>query len=195
MKLTKVNKSKLRKIYLAKQKLLREAERRENSFQISDSFFEKFDLDDIRYLHIFLSIAEKNEIRTSIIINDLWGDWVNIKTIVPRVNFEKDVLEHLEFKSESKLKVNDWGIAEPMGNELVNEEKLDIVLVPMLCFDKRGFRVGYGKGFYDKFLIKCRADCLKVGLSYFEPINKIEDIREFDVKMDYCITPEKIWKF
>lgn len=190
-----MRKSQLRKIYLTKQESLTESERREMSLHINGHFFENFDLDDVRYLHLFLSIAEKGEVDTSFIINDLWGDYVNVKTIVPRVNFEKDVLENLEFNSESKLKVSDWGIPEAVGDEFIDEKKLDIVLVPMLCFDERGFRVGYGKGFYDKFLSKCREDCLKVGLSFFAPVDEIEDVNDFDVKLDYCITPQKIWEF
>lgn len=165
------------------------------SLHINGLFAENFDLDSVRYLHLFLSIAEKGEIDTAFIINDLWGDYINIKTIVPRVNFEKDVLEHLEFNSESTLKVSEWGIAEPVGDEFVDEKKLDIVLVPMLCFDERGFRVGHGKGFYDKFLSKCREDCLRVGLSFFAPVEEIQDVRDYDVKLNYCITPQKIWKF
>jgi 5-formyltetrahydrofolate cyclo-ligase len=190
-----MRKSQLRKIYLTKQKSLTESERREMSLHINGHFLDNFDLDDVRYLHLFLSIAEKGEVDTSFIINDLWGDYVNVKTIVPRVNFEKDVLEHLEFNSESKLKVSDWGIPEPVGDEFVDEKKLDVVLVPMLCFDKRGFRVGHGKGFYDKFLSLCRDDCLKIGLNLFEPIDEIEDVKDFDVKLDYCTTPQKVWKF
>ncbi len=188
-------KSKLRKIYLAKQQTLSESERNEKSLQICGLFFERFGLDDVRYLHLFLSIAEKGEIDTSFIINELWGDLVNVKTVVPRVNFEKDVLEHLEFNFETILKVSHWGIPEPIGNEFVEEKKLDIVLVPMLCFDERGFRVGHGKGYYDKFLSLCREDCLKIGLSLFEPVEEIENVQDFDVRLDYCITPENIWDF
>ena len=190
-----MHKKELRKIYLAKQASLSKSENRERSLHINKHFYEKFDLDDVRYLHLFLSIAEKSEINTSVIINDLWDDWINVKTVVPRVNFEKDVLEHLEFNSESVLKVSDWGITEPLGDEFIDEKKLDIVLVPMLCFDKKGFRVGYGKGFYDKFLSKCRPDCLKVGVSLFQPIEQIDNVEDYDIKLDYCITPEKVWKF
>ncbi len=190
-----MKKSTLRKIYLAEQKSLSDTERRGKSLQIGERFFDEFSLDDVRNLHLFLSIREKGEINTSFIINELWSDFINVKTIVPRVDFEKDVLEHLEFNSESKLKVSEWGIAEPIGNEFVDEKKLDIVLVPMLCFDEKGFRVGHGKGFYDKFLSLCREDCLKVGLSLFKPVDEIEDVENFDVKLDYCITPQKIWKF
>ncbi len=189
-----MKKPKLRKIYLAKQTSLSEVERRERSLQISRQFFTNFDLDDIRFLHLFLSIAENNEIDTSFIINDLWGEYINVRTIVPRVDFEADVLEHLKFDSESTLKVNHWGISEPIGVELVDEKKIDLVLVPLLCFDKKGYRVGYGKGFYDKFLATCREDCLKIGLSFFEPIEEIEDTHKFDIALDYCVTPHKIWK-
>lgn len=188
-------KSNLRKVYLAEQKSLNKRDNSKKSLQISERLFEEFNLDDVRYLHLFLSIAEKGEIDTSFIINDLWSDFINIKTVVPRVDFEKDVLEHLEFSSESTLKVSSWGIPEPIGNNFIDEKKLDIVLVPMLCFDERGFRVGHGKGFYDKFLSLCREDCLKIGLSLFDPIDEIEDVKDFDVKLDYCITPQKIWKF
>lgn len=190
-----MKKKQLRKIYLSKQQSLSQVERRDWSLHINSQLFAEFYLDDIRYLHLFLSIAEKGEINTSFIINDLWSDWVNIKTVVPRVNFEKDVLEHLMFDSETTLKVSHWGIPEPVGERSVDEQKLDMVLVPMLCFDERGFRVGHGKGYYDKFLSLCREDCLKIGLSFFAPVKEIEDVKDFDVKLDYCITPEKIWKF
>lgn len=190
-----MNKSELRKIYLARQKDLIPSERKSKSLRVYEQFFEHFDLDDVRYLHLFLSIAKMNELNTYPFINDLWGDWINIKTIVPRVDLEKNNLEHVEFHSDSKIKVSDWGIPEPIGDELVDEKKLDLVLVPLLCFDKKGFRVGYGKGFYDKFLIKCREDCLKIGLSLFGSVEQIEDVKNFDVKLDYCITPQKIWQF
>ncbi len=188
-------KSMLRKIYLARQKLLSDAERREKSFRVSEIFFENFDLSEVRLLHVFLSVDEQNEIDTSPFINELWGNHINIKTCVPRVNFETDQLQHLEFSSQSTLRVSSWGIPEPTGNELIDERKIDMVLVPMLCFDERGFRVGHGKGYYDKFLSLCRKDCVKIGLSMFEPVEEIEVIKPHDIRLDYCITPAKIWKF
>lgn len=70
-----------------------------------------------------------------------------------------------------------------------------MVLIPLLAFDKKGYRVGYGKGFYDRFLADCRPDVVKVGLSVFEPIDEIADLNEFDIKMDFCITPNRVWQF
>ena len=79
--------------------------------------------------------------------------------------------------------------------ELVSCEKIDAVLIPLLCFDKKGFRVGYGKGFYDRFLQNCPSNCLKIGLSHYEAIEEIEDVNEFDVRLDYCLTPNETVKF
>jgi 5-formyltetrahydrofolate cyclo-ligase len=188
-------KSKLRKIYLSKQNSLSKSERREKSLQIKERFFANFDLDNVEVLHLFLSIAEKGEIDTSPFFDELRQRFSNIKTVVPRVDFERDVLEHLEINASSQLKVNHWGISEPVGDELIDEKKIDLVLVPMLCFDERGFRVGHGKGYYDKFLSLCREDTRKIGLSFFESIRRISDVNEFDVKLDFCITPEKIYHF
>ena len=70
-----------------------------------------------------------------------------------------------------------------------------MVLVPLLCFDESGHRVGYGKGFYDRFLTKCRPDTQKVGLSYFPPVKEITDADSFDIRLDLCLTPEKVWRF
>ena len=70
-----------------------------------------------------------------------------------------------------------------------------MILMPLLCFDKQGFRVGYGQGFYDRFLPQCRKDIIKVGLSIFEPIDKIVDVNKIDVKMDFCVITDRVWTF
>lgn len=188
-------KPELRKIYLEKQKSLSGAERSEKSAQIADGFFNYFNLENISFLHAFLPIEKNNEIETSFIINRVWQEFPQIQTIASRVNFQSMTLENLKFSAETKLIANKWHILEPTEKELVEIERIDAVLVPLLCFDERGFRVGYGKGFYDKFLSECRADCLKIGLSYFPPIAEISDAQSFDVKLDFCVTPEKVENF
>lgn len=86
-------------------------------------------------------------------------------------------------------------VQEPVRGEEVEPEQLDLVLVPLLALDQQGFRVGYGKGYYDRFLARCRPDCLKMGLSYFEPIPQIEDRDQFDVPLNLCITPNTTYVF
>lgn len=190
-----MHKAELRKIYLARRKQLSQLEKEEKSREIANLFFQNFDLTQTKFLHCFYPIERTNEIDTRLIFERLWRDFSQIVTIVPRVNRETDEIENLKFSAETVLVRNSWGISEPVGKEFVESEKIDLVLVPLLCFDEKGFRVGYGKGFYDKFLKNCRPDCLKIGLSYFPPVVKISDVHELDVKLDFCITKENIWKF
>lgn len=186
------NKPELRQIYLTKQKSLSESERNEKSQQIAEQFFTKFSLKKVQNLHLFLSIEKNGEVATKFIYERLGQDFPNIQTFVPRVRGES--LEHLAFIANTEFSVNNWQITEPIGNDLVDEKLFDVVIVPLLCFDGRGYRVGYGKGFYDKFLVKCREDCLKIGVSFSPPVEEFE-INEFDMKLDYCLTPNHVWKF
>ena len=185
----------LRKIYLSTQKSLSDQEKDEKSLQIEKLFFDKFDLSKVNLLHLFISIAKNSEVETVGFFEKIWRVYPDIKTIVPRVDFRMDLLTHHVYNAEIELETNRWGIAEPKLENFVDEKNVDLVLVPLLCFDEQGFRVGYGKGFYDKFLSLCRPDCLKIGLSFFPPVEKIEDTDKFDVNLDYCITPDEIYSF
>lgn len=188
-----MTKAELRKIYLAKQKSLLPLERIEKSEQTSNLLFQNFDLSRIKFLHCFLAIKKSNEIDTKIIFQTIWREFPTVETLVPRVDFRTNRIETVRFTSKTKLVKNVWEIDEPDGGETIDSKKIDAVLVPLLCFDRRGFRVGYGKGFYDRFLKNCRADCLKIGLSYFAPVAEIADAQDFDVKLDFCITPKRIF--
>lgn len=186
-------KAELRKIYLTRQKSLSNDERIAKSKQICKRFFREFNLSKVGFLNLFLAIQRNNEVETRFIYEKFWRDFPQISTSVPRVKGAN--LEIIEFTSETKLVENNWKTLEPLDANFVEAKLIDVVIVPLLCFDGKGFRVGYGKGFYDKFLSKCRKDCLKIGLSYFAPIEKIDDVNEFDVRLDYCLTPNQICKF
>ena len=90
---------------------------------------------------------------------------------------------------------NAFGITEPVDGSTIEPEDIGLVIVPLLCFDESGYRVGYGKGMYDRFLAKCNPDCLKIGVSFFGPLKSIADIHTADVKLDYCITPDENYHF
>ncbi len=190
-----MTKAELRKTYLTKQKNLSALERVQNSKQITEKFFANFNLSKINFLHCFLPIEKFNEIDTNLIFQKVWREFPRIETLVPRINFQTNNIENLKFAPETELVKNIWEIFEPAHDETIETEKIDLVLIPLLCFDAGGLRVGYGKGFYDKFLKNCREDCLKIGLSYFVPVEEISDARDFDVKLDFCVTPEKVWQF
>lgn len=190
-----MNKSGLRKIYLERQKFLSPFERIRKSKRIADRFFREFSFNNVEFLHCFVAIKKFNEIDTSLIFKRLWRDFPQVQTTVPKVNFKSNKIENVSYTNETELAKNIWQICEPTTKEIIETEKIDIILVPLLSFDEKGFRVGYGKGFYDKLLKNCRNDCLKIGLSYFAPVMEIGDVKNFDVKLDFCVTPEEIWKF
>ena len=186
-----MTKSELRKTFLDRRKGMLSAETLEKSSQIADRFFENFDLTHVRVIHSFVSIERFNEIDTSVILTTVWKEHVQIETLIPRVNFKTGDIESLQFTSETLLAQNLWGISEPVHGEPVPADNIDMVLVPGLAFDKRGNRVGYGKGFYDRFLGRCRPDCIKIGLSFFGPVKKITGTWAGDITLDWLITPQR----
>jgi 5-formyltetrahydrofolate cyclo-ligase len=104
-------------------------------------------------------------------------------------------LEHCLLTDQTTLKLNRWGIPEPLSGISISPQQIEVVFVPLLAFDQEGHRVGYGKGYYDRFLGECPKSTLKVGLSFFDPISKIEDIDTNDIALDFAITPERVYSF
>lgn len=99
------------------------------------------------------------------------------------------------FLEGSKPALNAWGIPEPTQGILTDPSIIDFILVPLLAFDTQGYRVGYGKGYYDRFLKDCRNDSKKIGLSFFPPEKTISDLFEEDFRIDAVVTPDKLYTF
>ena len=182
-----MEKAELRKIFKQKRKDLNEVERQMLSQLIADNLIEKFDLHD-KNISIFLPIERFQEINTWNIL-----DQVDAKFYVPVVK-EKS-LKHILLESEDQLEVSHWGIPEPIYGDEVEPRSFDFVLVPLLAIDQKGNRVGYGAGFYDGFLKDCNPECQFIGLSYFEPVEKISDISTSDISLHYCVTPNSVHCF
>lgn len=142
--------------------------------------------------HIFLSIQEKKEIDTSDIITVLQG---KDKNIILSKMLDKQKLQHFLLTDNTLIKKNKWNVPEPIDGFEIETHKIDVVFIPLLAFDELGNRVGYGKGYYDTFLKACRPDVIKIGLSFFEPVAKIEDVFDTDIPLNYCVTPNKIYSF
>ncbi len=142
--------------------------------------------------HIFLSILENNEIDTHYLLSVLQGKDKNI--IVSKM-FGDQQLKHFLLTDNTLIKKNKWNVPEPVDGFEIDPQKIDVVFIPLLAFDTFGNRVGYGKGYYDIFLKNCKVNVIKVGLSLFEPVTKIDDIFEVDIPLHYCVTPKKIYAF
>jgi 5-formyltetrahydrofolate cyclo-ligase len=189
-----MKKSELRSLFLDKRiKLSTEEYKILNEKLVSR--VQSIDLKNIRHIHIFLPIIQKKEIDTFPVIVWLKDQHPGIKIIIPKADFSNHTLINFIYNEDMLLEENRYGILEPSEGELISPEKIDMVLVPLLAFDLKGYRVGYGKGFYDRFLSECRKDVKKTGLSFFEPVEKIEDTDPFDVKLGQCITPDKVYDF
>lgn len=145
------------------------------------------------YFHIFLPIIEQKEVNTEFILHLLSGKDKEI--IVSKADFETRNMIHFLLTDNTRIKKNAYNIPEPVDGIEVPSHKIDVVFVPLLAFDKKGHRVGYGKGFYDKFLSECKPDVIKIGLSFFDPEELITDVFEGDVKLDYCVTPNEVHSF
>ncbi len=164
------------------------------SQKIHDLLFSRIMMHRFSNIHIFLPILKNNEVDTNLIINTLRKDFA--PDIYISKSYSDGELTHHLFTSETKFIRNEWGVPEPEGiEEKIPETTFDLVIVPLLAFDKKGNRVGYGGGFYDRFLKKCKPNCLKIGVSFFDAVDEITDATEFDVKLNHCVTPNKIWTF
>jgi 5-formyltetrahydrofolate cyclo-ligase len=113
----------------------------------------------------------------------------------PRIIEDDKNMEAVIIDRNTHFSFNRYHIAEPVNGEVISPEKIDMIFVPLLAFDQLGYRVGYGKGYYDRYISRCRPDVLKVGFSFFEPIPAIEDINQFDVPLSLCITPMRVYEF
>lgn len=157
--------------------------------------FQKLNLPFLSLVLSFYPIDEQREMNTFIITDYLQFKNPGLQIAYPKTNLLTHEMQAIVCDEEEEFEMNQYNIAEPTSCELVDPASIDMVIVPLLAFDKKGYRVGFGKGFYDRFLTGCREDCIKLGFSYFEAVDAIDDAAEFDVPLDFCITPQKAYVF
>lgn len=147
---------------------------------------------DATYYHIFLPISERKEVNTEYLLHILQGKDKSI--IVPKANFKTGELSHILLQENTSLSIASYGIPEPESGIEISPANINVVFVPLLAFDKQGNRIGYGKGFYDRFLVKCKPNTIFVGLSFFEAEEKI--LHEIiDIPLHFCVTPQNLYSF
>ncbi|MBC8052997.1 MAG: 5-formyltetrahydrofolate cyclo-ligase [Sphingobacteriaceae bacterium] len=189
-----MNKKQLRDYYLQKRQELLPTVIDNLSRQIVKQFA-KLPLDDIKLVHIFYPIAGKKEFNSLLLKEWLANNYPDIRFVLPKSNASNHTLTNILWEDNTPLAINQWGITEPEHGVEVAPQNIDLVIIPLLAFDKLGNRVGYGKGFYDRFLSDCRPNVLKAGVSYFEPEDEILEVNIYDAPLNICVTPEKVWHF
>ena len=194
-----LTKAALRRTALARRQALTPAEVAQRSQQLCDHFFQQFPVGQWRWLHLFLPLARRNEPDTWPIIKRIWAEKLAVRLAVPVVQADGVSLKHYELTPEMPLLANRWGIPEPEARAAteVPPAAFDAVLVPLLAVDAAGQRVGYGGGFYDRFLAFCRPGTQFIGLNVLdeEPVAVLADVLPTDIPLHACLTPSGLWRF
>jgi 5-formyltetrahydrofolate cyclo-ligase len=189
-----MTKQELRRVFHEKRLALTEAEYLLLNRKLCDRFFISVDLSFVNVIHCFLPIVARKEPDTWLIIDRLQREFPHIRIAIPKINHEKNQLDHFLFEGIGKLKTSKWGVPEPTDGIPMPVEKINLVVVPLLTFDAAGHRVGYGKGYYDRFLAACPPNTRKIGISFFEPVNFIESTAA-DIQLTGCVTPDSYFEF
>jgi len=193
-----MKKAQLRKAYLEKRLLLSSEEVLKKNEAIKDLLFSRLMMHRYDKVHCFLPVKDRNEVNTNIIIDTLHKDFP-VSVYVPKIG-EDGILTHHLYEANTSTEENQWGVPEPINKGVSSEGFFDtdddiLILVPLLAFDKKGQRVGYGKGFYDRFLALATENTTVAGLSFFEAEEEIEDVEETDVPLQHAITGERVYSF
>ncbi len=189
-----MTKAALRRIYKEKRKQisLKDKQRYTDLILIN---FQKLDLPFINCVHTYLAIDDQNEVETENICRYLTFKNPGIKIVVPKINLNAGEMQHYIFNEDDEMASNSFGIIEPVKGEKIAATQIDLVITPLLAFDKKGYRVGYGKGYYDKFFQQCNHNVLRLGLSFFDAEEIIDDTNAYDIPLHYCLTPNSVYTF
>jgi len=190
--MVKLNKTESRKYFSKQRDKISSSQLRNDSEKICEILFTHFNVEG-KTISIFLPIERKKEINTYNILKKAIS--LGALVSIPKANFETLELTHYIFENADQLTISSFGIPEPKHGKTIGAHKMNIILVPLLAIDNKGYRVGYGKGFYDRFLKKTQPQTVTIGVSLFEPIDQIIDVDSDDIPLQFCITPRGIIRF
>ncbi len=185
-------KSEIRKEIMGRRKFIAPFELNRISETCTKIVLERFNFNG-QIVSLFLPIEKQKEINTYQLLEEIIARGGTIA--LSKSNFTDHSLIHFKYEKTSQLEVNLYGIPEPKFGEEIPEVMLDFVFVPLLAINNSGHRVGYGKGFYDRLLSKCKPNCVFIGLNMFDEFAVIDDINPMDVRLHYCITPNGFYDF
>lgn len=189
-----MTKKELRKYYIEKRKQLGHAEKS----RLDDLLLiqlQQCELPFIRSLFVYWPITEYNEPDTHLFTDYLEFCNPGVQLLYPRLQENTNEMEAVPVNEDTAFRKGKFGVYEPVAEESADPASIDMSILPLLAFDTNGYRLGYGKGYYDRFLQVCRKDLLKIGFSYFDPVERIPEKHEFDVPLSHCITPQSIYVF
>lgn len=189
-----MTKADLRNIYKQKREQLHSAEK----LKLDDLLllqFQQLDFEGINNVLSYWPMSGTQEPNTHLFTGYLRHFVPGITIAYPVIDMKTQTFNAVEINEATVYKNNKWGMYEPADGTAVSPEEIELILVPMLICDRLGNRIGYGKGFYDKFIATCNPQVIKIGFSYFEPVLQIEDVNEWDIPLTHCVTPQQVYEF
>ncbi|MBS9523691.1 5-formyltetrahydrofolate cyclo-ligase [Litoribacter alkaliphilus] len=188
-----MDKSELRKVYKSKRKYLSPEERIEKSQAVTSRFLTFLDKHpEIAHIHVFLPIEKLSEIDTFGLVEKMAARGCHLYTSVS--DFATGAMQTIELEVPFEYELDSYGIPVPHHAHTTNGNAIQLVLIPLLAYDLGGNRLGYGRGFYDRFLDSLGHEVIKVGLSFFSPEESIP-AEEHDIRLDFCVSPEQLYIF
>ena len=178
------SKQTLREVYLSKRLTLSDIEYQLRCELITERILNLVEENGIDSVHLFLPILKKKEFNSYPLINELKIKGVTI--YIPKVVSNSE-LEHFILDDQCVIEENSWGIPEPVKGNAIKEFNADLILVPLIIADKKGHRIGYGKGFYDRFLKEVNSKT--VGISLLPLLDEIPFVESNDVPLNRIISP------
>jgi 5-formyltetrahydrofolate cyclo-ligase len=189
-----MTKEELREVYSEKRLALSDKER----MKLDDLLliqFQKLSFEAVHTVLSFWPMEEKGEMDTHLFTRYLSVIIPDVQICYPLIDTNSNYMAAVAVDEDTDFEENKYGITEPVNGTEIDPKKIDMMIVPLFAFDERGYRVGYGKGYYDRFITMCKPEIITVGISYFEAVDKVDDTQDFDVPLNYCITPENLYEF
>ncbi|MFT6867162.1 MAG: 5-formyltetrahydrofolate cyclo-ligase [Cyclobacteriaceae bacterium] len=141
--------------------------------------------------HVFLPIARNKEFDSWDLVKKLNDHGIEVQLSVS--DFATFKMNHFIYHRDLRFESNKFDIPEPVGGKAADISKVEMILIPLLASDKKGNRIGYGKGFYDRLLSDLLSKPLKVGVNLAPLFDHFPFSEDHDIKLDFCITPNQIY--
>jgi len=177
-----MSKEEIRKRLKAERRALSDGDRNSSSREIINRVFEAIDWANIHSMHVYLPLEGQNEVDT-------------LPLLKAARQLNPNILIGTSHHQSREIKTNWLDVDFKVAKKVPDGFKYGLVIVPMLAFDGRGHRLGFGGGFYDRFL-PTQPNAMRIGLCY-EFGHQSEDLphEDHDVPLDLIVTEKNIYRF
>lgn len=178
----------IRQEFMARRMALSDAEWQRRSQAVAQHVITAFDWQGPEVAHLFIPLLDRRELDTWHLIRSLWTK--NITVVVPVSDFQTKTMRSARLQPNTPLTKKKYGLLEPTAPEWIADEEITWVGVPLLAISKQGHRLGYGGGFYDRFLATLAPTVRSLGLSLETPVKELPGVENHDIPVQGCVNPE-----